>query len=78
MAAAVVRGVELSMEAVGARDGVVAIKAKNRHAFEAIEAACHGSKVRLQELGDGIHRHQLYPQILLKDVNYLGGFAFAE
>jgi Na+-translocating ferredoxin:NAD+ oxidoreductase RnfC subunit len=29
-----VRGVELAMEAVGAPDGVIAIKAKNKHAVE--------------------------------------------
>jgi Na+-translocating ferredoxin:NAD+ oxidoreductase RnfC subunit len=40
------------MEAVGAKAGVVAIKAKNRHAVEAIEAACRGTGVRVQQLGD--------------------------
>src|SRR5512136_1410866 len=48
----VVRGVELAMEAVGAKDGVVAVKAKKKHAVEAIEAACQGTRVRLQLLGD--------------------------
>lgn len=48
----VVRGVELAMEAVGARDGVIAIKAKKREAVEAIEAACQGSRVRVHLLGD--------------------------
>ena len=48
----VVTGVRLSMEAVGAKEGVVAIKKKNRHAVEAIEAACHGTSVRVQLLGD--------------------------
>jgi Na+-translocating ferredoxin:NAD+ oxidoreductase RnfC subunit len=51
-AAAVVRGVELSMDAVGARDGVVAIKAKNKHAVEAVEAACRGRRARVHLLGD--------------------------
>jgi Na+-translocating ferredoxin:NAD+ oxidoreductase RnfC subunit len=48
----VVAGVRLSMEAVGAREGVVAIKAKNRHAVEEVEAACRGTPVRVQLLGD--------------------------
>jgi len=51
-AGAVVAGVELAMGAVGAEDGVVAIKAKNRHAVEAIEKASHGSRVRVALLGD--------------------------
>lgn len=51
-AAAVVRGVEACMEAVGARDGVVAIKAKNRHAVEAVQEACVRSKVKVHLLGD--------------------------
>ena len=49
---AVVRGVQLAMEAVGAKVGVVATKAKNRDALEAVEAACHGTPVRVQQLGD--------------------------
>jgi len=48
----VVRGVELAMDAVGAKDGVVAVKAKKKHAVEAVQAACHGTRVRLQLLGD--------------------------
>jgi Na+-translocating ferredoxin:NAD+ oxidoreductase RnfC subunit len=52
MAAGVVRGVQLSMEAVGARDGVIAVKSKNRHAMAAVEAACRGTGVRVHELGD--------------------------
>lgn len=51
-AAAVVRGVQLAMEAVRARDGIVAIKAKNQSAIEAIRAACEGTPVRVQLLGD--------------------------
>lgn len=51
-AAAVVRGVQLTMEAVGAKDGVVGIKAKNAHAVEAVEAACRGTGVRVHRLGD--------------------------
>ena len=51
-ASAVVRGVVLSMEAVGARTGVVAIKAKNHHAVEAIQAACRNTPVQVHLLGD--------------------------
>jgi Na+-translocating ferredoxin:NAD+ oxidoreductase RnfC subunit len=47
-----VRGVQLAMEAVGAPDGVIAIKAKNKHAVETVERACQGTKVRVQLLGD--------------------------
>ena len=48
----VVTGLRRSLEAVGARDGVIAIKAKNRHALEAVEAACRGTPVRVKTLGD--------------------------
>jgi Na+-translocating ferredoxin:NAD+ oxidoreductase RnfC subunit len=51
MSAAVVRGLQLTMAAVGARDGVVATKAKNQHAVEAMQKACHGTEVRVQLLG---------------------------
>ncbi len=51
-AAAVVRGVQLSMEAVGAKDGVIAVKAKKKEAVEAVQAACKGTNVRVQLLGD--------------------------
>jgi Na+-translocating ferredoxin:NAD+ oxidoreductase RnfC subunit len=51
-AADVVRGVELAMEAVGATTGVVAVKAKNHHAVEAVQAALAGSRVQLKLLGD--------------------------
>lgn len=47
-----VRGVQLTMEAVGAREGIVGIKAKNRHAVEAVEVACAGTPVRVHRLGD--------------------------
>jgi Na+-translocating ferredoxin:NAD+ oxidoreductase RnfC subunit len=50
--AAVVTGVQLCLEAVGARDGVVAVKAKNRHAVEAMQSACKGTSVRVELLGD--------------------------
>ncbi|MDO8539635.1 MAG: 4Fe-4S dicluster domain-containing protein [Opitutaceae bacterium] len=51
-AAAIVRGMLLSMEAVGAREGVVGIKAKNTHAVEAIRGASAGTAVRVHLLGD--------------------------
>ena len=47
-----VQGMQLAMEAVGAKTGIVGIKAKNRHAVEAVEAACKGTPVRVHLLGD--------------------------
>lgn len=47
-----IRGIELAMNAVGAKDGVVGVKAKKKAAVEAVRAACEGSRVRLQLLGD--------------------------
>ncbi len=52
MAARVVRGVELSMEATGAKEGVIGIKAKKEHAVAAMQAACKGTRVRIHLLGD--------------------------
>ncbi len=51
-AADIVRGVELSMAATGAKEGVIGIKAKKKKAVEAVEQACKGSRVRVQLLGD--------------------------
>lgn len=51
-AAELVRGMQLTMEAVGANDGVIGIKAKKKHAVEAVEAACRGTPVRIKLLGD--------------------------
>lgn len=51
-AADVVAGVQLVMQAVGARDGVIGIKAKKKHAVEAIQSACSGTPVRIHLLGD--------------------------
>ncbi len=48
----VVAGVRIAMEAVGARRGVVAIKAKNQHAVECAETACRGTGVEVVRLGD--------------------------
>lgn len=52
MAAQVVEGVQLVMQAVGAKDGIVGIKAKKKHAVDAIQAACKGTPVRVHLLGD--------------------------
>jgi Na+-translocating ferredoxin:NAD+ oxidoreductase RnfC subunit len=51
-AAELVRGVQLAMTAVGAREGVIGVKGKKKHAVEAVTAACQGTKVRVQLLGD--------------------------
>ena len=51
-AAELVRGTQLTMEAVGAREGWVGIKAKKKHAVEAVEAACRGTDVQVKLLGD--------------------------
>lgn len=51
-AADVVAGVQLVMQAVGARDGIIGIKAKKKHAVEAIQSACSGTPVRVHPLGD--------------------------
>jgi len=51
-AVAMVRGIQLAMEAVGAATGIVGIKAKNKHAVETVEAACKGTTVRVHLLGD--------------------------
>ncbi len=48
----IVAGMLLSMEAVGARDGIIGIKAKNKHAVEAVQEACKGTPVRVHLLGD--------------------------
>jgi Na+-translocating ferredoxin:NAD+ oxidoreductase RnfC subunit len=51
-AADVVRGVELSMQAVGAKHGVIGIKAKKKGAVDAIQKSCKGTDVRVHLLGD--------------------------
>src|SRR5215831_4315221 len=48
----IVKGMLLSMEAVGAPTGIVGIKAKNKGAVAAMEAACQGTPVRVHLLGD--------------------------
>lgn len=47
-----VRGLLLVAEAVGAKDAVIGIKAKNTHAVKACEAACEGTMARVHLLGD--------------------------
>jgi len=47
-----VRGIQLAMEAVGAKSGVVGIKEKNKHAVTAVTAACEGTTVKVKLLGD--------------------------
>ena len=51
-AARLVRGLQLAIEAVGAREGVIGIKGKKKHAVEAVTAACQGTNVRVHLLGD--------------------------
>lgn len=48
----VISGLRRAVESVGATDGVIAIKAKNRHAVEAVESAARGTVVRVKTLGD--------------------------
>jgi Na+-translocating ferredoxin:NAD+ oxidoreductase RnfC subunit len=51
-AAALIQGMELAMDAVGAKDGIIGVKAKKAAAVQAVEAASKGSRVRVQLLGD--------------------------
>lgn len=48
----VVRGMELVMDQVGAREGVLGIKEKKKAGVAAAQAACAGSRVRVHLLGD--------------------------
>ncbi len=50
--AQIVKGMLLSMAAVGANSGIVGIKAKNKRAVEAMQAACQGTPVKVHLLGD--------------------------
>ena len=47
-----VRGLLLVVEAVGAKEAVIGIKAKNEHAVQACGAACEGTIARVHLLGD--------------------------
>jgi len=51
-AAALVRGIQLAVEATGASQGVIGIKGKKKHAVEAVTAACQGTDIRVHLLGD--------------------------
>jgi Na+-translocating ferredoxin:NAD+ oxidoreductase RnfC subunit len=51
-ARALVQGMLLAQEAVGARDAVVGIKAKKTQAVAAVREACRGTAVRVHLLGD--------------------------
>ncbi len=51
-AAELVRGMQLTMEAVGATQGIIGVKAKKAHAVEAVTAACRSTEVRVHLLGD--------------------------
>lgn len=51
-AAQLVRGLQLAMAAVGAREAVIGVKAKKQHAVAALQAAIRGTAVRLHLLGD--------------------------
>jgi len=50
--AALVKGMQLAAEAVGAKDVVIGIKAKKKHAVEAATEAGKGTNVRIHLLGD--------------------------
>lgn len=52
LSAQVVAGMQAAMEAVGAKDGVVGIKGKKKHAVEAMQEACAGTPVRVHLLED--------------------------
>lgn len=51
-AADVVRGILLCADQLGAKDVVIAIKAKKKHAVAAVTAACEGTRARVHLLGD--------------------------
>jgi Na+-translocating ferredoxin:NAD+ oxidoreductase RnfC subunit len=52
MAGQVVAGVQIAMQAVGAKTGIVGIKGKKKLAVEALRSACQGTPVRVHLLGD--------------------------
>ena len=49
---ALVRGMLLAQEAVGAKEAVIGVKAKKKLAVEAAQAACKGTGIRVHLLGD--------------------------
>ena len=48
----VVTGMQAAMEAVGAKEGILGIKGKKKHAVEAMQAACANTSVRVHLLED--------------------------
>ena len=50
--AQVVKGMLLAMEATGAKEGIVGIKAKKQGAVKAMTDACQGTPLRVHPLGD--------------------------
>jgi Na+-translocating ferredoxin:NAD+ oxidoreductase RnfC subunit len=50
--AQIVKGMLLSMDAVGAKTGIIGVKAKNKQAVDAMQTACHGTPVKVHLLGD--------------------------
>src|SRR5512137_2741690 len=51
-AAQVAKGMLLAMEATGAKEGIVGIKAKKKGAVKAMTEACKGTPLRVHLLGD--------------------------
>src|SRR5512139_1486308 len=51
-AAALVKGLLLAAEAVGAKDVIIGIKGKKKLAVEAVQEACKGTPLRVHLLGD--------------------------
>lgn len=51
-AADLVKGILLAMDAVGAKDAVIGIKGKKKHAVAAVTEACRGTPIRTHLLGD--------------------------
>ncbi len=52
IAAELLRGRQLASAAVGAKEGVIGVKGKKKHAGKAVQAASKGTNVRVQLLGD--------------------------
>jgi Na+-translocating ferredoxin:NAD+ oxidoreductase RnfC subunit len=48
----VVHGVKLLMQSVGAREGIIGVKEKNKTAIDALSAAIDDPSIRLHTLGD--------------------------
>jgi len=51
-AAELVRGMELAMDAIGAKSAVIALKAKHTEAVVHLQEACAGTRVTVKSLGD--------------------------